>query len=59
MVATTVFVAGFITETVLPPLFVTYRSPLFGLKAMPIGKSHGYGCPTTVFVAGSITETVF
>jgi hypothetical protein len=37
MVATTVFVAGSMTETVPLTWFATYRNPLSGLKAMPTG----------------------
>jgi hypothetical protein len=54
-----VVVSGAITETVSLIRFVTYKKPLSGLKAIPIGVSPtGMGDPTTVFVVPSITETV-
>ena len=34
-----VVVSGAITETMSPPKIGTYRSPLSGLKAMPLGTS--------------------
>ena len=49
---------GPITETLLLPLFVTYISQLFGLKAILFGFDPTGIVATTVFVVLSITETV-
>jgi hypothetical protein len=50
--------ASEITETVLVPLFVTYRFPLVESKAIPCGAvPTGIGVPTTVLVWPNITET--
>ena len=52
-----VVVRGAITEMVLPPAFVTYMFPLFGLNAMPKGAEPTGMVATAVFVEGFITET--
>ena len=53
-----VVVRGAITEMVLPPAFVTYMFPLFGLNAMPKGAEPTGMVDIKVFVEGFITETV-
>ena len=59
MAPPTAFVAGSITETVLPTWFATYKSPLSGLKAMPLGNNPTGMVAITAFVAPSITVTVW
>jgi hypothetical protein len=58
IVATTVFVAGFITETELLLLLAVYINPLLGLKAISNGwlEAGSIMVATTVFVAGFITH---
>jgi hypothetical protein len=58
-VATTVFVAVSITETVESlPLFVTYARVPLGVMATPKGKEPTGIVAITVLLAVSITETV-
>ena len=59
IVAITVLVAGFITETVFELALATYTKPLVGLIATPDGLPPTGIVATTVLVAGFITETVF
>jgi hypothetical protein len=58
-VATTVFVAVAITDTVFETLFVTYAKAPFGVMATPCGSTPTATVATTVFVAVAITDTVF
>ena len=58
MVATTVFVAVLITETLAVPLFTAYAKTPFGSIANPSGVSPTGTVATTVLVAVAITETV-
>ena len=59
IVATTVLVAGPITETVFESTLVTYTKPYNGLIATPNGPLPTGIVATTVLVTGFITETVF
>jgi hypothetical protein len=56
IVATTVLVAEFITETMFEPKLVTYTKPLVGLIATPIGlTSTGIVAITEYFCALAVT----
>src|SRR5207244_1840408 len=58
MVATTVFVAVAITDTVLLLMFVTYTRDPSGVTATPVGRIPTGTVATTVFTAVSIADTV-
>ena len=59
MVATTVFVVPFITETVLLPPFVTYIKPLSSLKATPRGNAPTGMVATTSPCVGLVSVTLY
>ena len=54
----TVFEEVLITETVVPPAFVTYAYSPLGVKARPVGLLPTVTVDVTVFEAVLITETV-
>src|SRR5688572_7070633 len=58
-VATTVFVAVAITDTVFEVTFVTYAKAPSGVTATAAGVTSTTTVATTVFVSVAITDTVF
>ena len=59
MVAVTVFVASFMTETVFASLFVTNISPFTGSYAIPSGAEPTVIVAEAVLVVAFITDTLF